>query len=251
MVTRSHVLALLTGALLLSVSQAGASPLSVSGSVGGAPGGASNYLNFDGLTVGDTSTVNLGGATISFTPDAAPVQGASSGVYAAPYLSGSNGNGFGNSGVPGVDQSVYVTTGSTGNYGAASVTLAFAVPEKYLGLLWGSVDSYNTLAFYDASTTLIGTVTGADVLASPDGNQGINGTLYANINSTAAFSYIVATSSQYAFEFDNVAFNSSPLGAGATPLPAAIWLMGTVLGGGAGFGAWRKKRKNTAAAVAA
>ncbi len=29
----------------------------------------------------------------------------------------------------------------------------------------------------------------------------------------------------------------------STPLPAAIWLMGSVLGGGAGFGAWRKRKQ--------
>ncbi len=28
-----------------------------------------------------------------------------------------------------------------------------------------------------------------------------------------------------------------------TPLPAAVWMMGSVLAGGAGFGAWRKRRK--------
>lgn len=33
-----------------------------------------------------------------------------------------------------------------------------------------------------------------------------------------------------------------------TPLPAAVWLFGSVVAGGAGFGAWRRKRK---AAVAA
>jgi len=33
---------------------------------------------------------------------------------------------------------------------------------------------------------------------------------------------------------------------GETPLPAAVWLMGTVLGGGAGFGAWRKRKAQRA-----
>jgi hypothetical protein len=36
-----------------------------------------------------------------------------------------------------------------------------------------------------------------------------------------------------------------------TPLPAAVWLMGSVLGGGAAFGSWRRKRKNVAALAAA
>jgi len=37
-------------------------------------------------------------------------------------------------------------------------------------------------------------------------------------------------------------------GGGSTPLPAAVWLFGTVLAGGAGFGRWRKKRKAQLAA---
>ena len=31
-----------------------------------------------------------------------------------------------------------------------------------------------------------------------------------------------------------------------TPIPGAVWLFGTVLAGGAGFGRWRKKRKQAA-----
>jgi hypothetical protein len=30
---------------------------------------------------------------------------------------------------------------------------------------------------------------------------------------------------------------------GETPLPAAVWLMGTILGGGAGVGAWRRRKQ--------
>ena len=35
-----------------------------------------------------------------------------------------------------------------------------------------------------------------------------------------------------------------------TPIPGAVWLFGTVLAGGAGFGRWRKKRKAQLAAAA-
>jgi hypothetical protein len=34
---------------------------------------------------------------------------------------------------------------------------------------------------------------------------------------------------------------------GETPLPAAVWLMGTILGGGAGVGAWRRRKQRVAA----
>ena len=35
----------------------------------------------------------------------------------------------------------------------------------------------------------------------------------------------------------------------ATPLPAAVWLLGSVLAGGAGVSRWRKNRKKPAAAA--
>jgi hypothetical protein len=90
----------------------------------------------------------------------------------------------------------------------------------YFGLLWGSVDGYNTLAFYDGMT-LVGSVTGSNVTASPNGNQGVNGTLYVNINSTLPFNRVVATATQYAFEFDNIAFNRAEV-----PEPGTLALLG-------------------------
>ena len=48
--------------------------------------------------------------------------------------------------------------------------------------------------------------------ATANGDQGMNGTFYVNINSETAFTKVVATSSQYAFEFDNVAYSSSMIG---------------------------------------
>ena len=35
-----------------------------------------------------------------------------------------------------------------------------------------------------------------------------------------------------------------------TPIPGAVWLFGTVIAGGVGFGRWRRKRKNAASATA-
>jgi hypothetical protein len=81
------------------------------------------------------------------------------------------------------------------------------------------------LSFYDGAT-LVGSITGSDVTASPNGDQSINGTLYVNIDATGAtaFDRVVATSSQYAFEFDNVAFNPDPV-----PEPMGLSLFGTAL----------------------
>lgn len=201
----------------LAVAQS-AQALTIFSTVGGAPTGT-NLLNFDDLTLGTgspqtTSTPN-GTATVILTPNAAVVQGSVSGQYAAPYLSGSNGDGFGNTGVPGPDTSKYLTSGSDGAVDGAAVELQFDSLMLYFGLLWGSVDAYNTLTFYNGST-VVDVVTGAQVLASPVGSQGVNGTVYVNFNTTSQFDRVVATSSQYAFEFDNVSYNASAVPDGGT-----------------------------------
>ena len=146
--------------------------------------------------------------------------------YAAPFLSNNNGVPFGDP-TNGPDATTYLTTG------LGSVTLSLPEHEKYLGLLWGSVDGYNTLDLYDGAT-LVGSITGSEVTAGANGDQGVNGTYYVNINSTQAFDKVVARSSQYAFEFDNVAFNSTRV-----PEPAGMAVLGMGL---IGLGFARRRR---------
>jgi hypothetical protein len=206
------------------VAQAG---LTISASVGGAPTGV-NYANFDTLTLGAAGGVSSG-ITVSFTGDGQAVQGSQSGLYAAPYLSSGNGTLFGDP-TDGPDATTYLTTGT------GSVKLALPGEEMYVGLLWGSVDNYNTLSLYDGST-LIGTVTGTDVTSSANGDQGQFGTFYVNINSTEKFDSVVATSSSYAFELDNVAFNPT-----AVPEPSSFILSLIGVAGAFTFRHMRRRR---------
>lgn len=174
--------------------------LIVTASVGGAPSGQT-YVNFDNMALGNAGGTS-GSVGVSFTGDGGVVSGNLSGRYAAPYLSGNNGVLFGDP-TNGLDTTNYLTTG------IGSVTITLPTLEHYMGLLWGSVDSYNTLELYDGST-LVGSVTGSDITNPANGNQGINGTYYVNISSTLAFDTIVASSTQYGFEFDNLSYDDPP-----------------------------------------
>jgi hypothetical protein len=188
---------------------------SISGSVGGAPTGV-NYLNLDDLPLNDTpgsftSTGPSGTVGVVLTADAQAVQGSVSGLYAAPYLSGSNGNGFGNP-VAGPDTTTFLTSGKDGDGTTGSITLNFGSGQKYFGLLWGSIDTYNTISFYsglNGTGSLVQSYTGTDADSVADGDQSADGTLYVNIDLDNPYMSVVITSSQYAFELDNVAYNQT------------------------------------------
>ncbi|MBC7939810.1 MAG: PEP-CTERM sorting domain-containing protein [Chitinophagaceae bacterium] len=200
-------------------------------SVGGAPSGA-NRWNLD-ATVEPSGTI-----LTTITPNAGFVTGSATGQYAAPFLSGSNGAGFGAGGsnqAGGQDQTQYLTTGSTGATPAARIQFAFNAPQLYFGLLWGSVDLYNSIAFFNGDDS-VGTLTGADASPAATGNQGVEGTRYVNINFDKSYNRVVFTSSQFAFEFDNVAWASTRQG---VPEPATLALVGAAL---LGFGAVRARR---------
>jgi hypothetical protein len=105
--------------------------------------------------------------------------------------------------------------------------LSFTPGQTSLNMLWGSIDTYNTLEFLNAGD-VVGTVLGqeaADVAnggvlnCGTGGNCGIAAIFTFTFDDATTFDQVRFTTTQAAFE---VAF---------VPLPAAAWLMLAGLGG--------------------
>lgn len=233
-------LVLVAGVSLPAASHAA---LSISAIQGGSPSDGNARENFDALTLGSVSQLTSTGITVNFSGGAGAVAGSLPNVYAAPFLSGSNGNGFGPGGTNqalGADATTFLSTAAALNGGFGAVELLLPVASSYLGLLWGSIGVDDTLELFDG-LTLVGSLRGSQVTANPDGNTGVSGTRYVNLVSTNPFNRIVASNRTGAFEFDNLALNVGP---SVVPLPTTLWLAGLGL---LGLALTRNARANAGA----
>jgi hypothetical protein len=194
----------------LATCQVANATLTFNATIGGAPVGGASVITFDsGLALNDssaTATYNYGpgSVTVSFVTDGQAVTGTQT-SYAAPWVGGIGGA---------ADTTPYLTSGKVAGSLNGQAILQFNSSQKYFGLLWGSVDTYNYLTFYDGNTA-VGTLQGTQVLGSNGsivpGNQFEYGTAYVNIFSDVPFNKVIATSNpDYAFEFDNVAVVPEP-----------------------------------------
>ena len=167
-------------------------------------------------TVAQSSTVNLldlGSSTKSgLVSDQTVYFGTGAGAGSISYT-GSSGIYSGN--VTGVTAAPYTATGPmTTNYFAAepkgSITISYAANQQYFGMMWGSVDTYNTLSFYSGNT-LVEQLGGKAVTAIPNGAQGAGNTYWVNLDfgSGVSFDRVVATSTTPAFEFGVVAYSAT------------------------------------------
>jgi hypothetical protein len=143
--------------------------------------------------------------------------------------------------------------GDTTNYmsilGGKSETLTFSGTQNKFGLYWGSIDSYNSVAFYSGnSATPFLTLFGNNLNAVPA--LGFNGDQSGALTNAyvtftgLSFDRIVLASSGNSFEFDNISFGN----VGPVPEPST-WAM--MLLGFAGIGFVYRRRRSRLAVTAA
>ena len=157
------------------------------------------------------------GAVFSSDPLVTPPPGNASGVYQSPFNN-----------TPLVDTQSYFSVGAVdadGDGAASPVTLTFGAPVTTFDILWGSIDSYNTIEFLSGMTTLMA-FTGTDIV-----NQFALGGSPINYEQVALLRFsdfgdggltsVRFSSSQAAFEF----------ALAPVPLPASALLLFGALGG--------------------
>ena len=137
--------------------------------------------------------------------------------------------------------------GDTTNYmavlGGGSEEIAYSGLKNSFGLYWGSVDTYNSLAFYN-DNALVWTTTGADVdppLSANGGQTDYASNGYVLITGLPQFDRVVASSSANSFEFDNVVAGGATQLSTAVPEPST-WAMLLLGFAGLGYGAFRRSK---------
>lgn len=173
--------------------------------------------NTAGITYAQGFGANLpAGASWSDDPTVTPPPGNVSGQYQSPF----------NNTVLQDVQNYYNVGGVSGANGAPSPqTLSFDSDQSAFTLLWGSIDSYNTLEFLDGAGSVL-SLTGTELVS-----------LFMLGGTPTNFEQVALVTFDFlnGITFDNVKFSSSQaafeFALAPVPLPAAAWLMIAALAG--------------------
>jgi hypothetical protein len=170
---------------------------------------------------------SLAATTYDFNVGASPFTTVNPGgnLFFTGSASGQNANPFG-------DDTRYVSVGTSAT--PQSATLLVSSFANYVGLYWGSIDTYNNILItYTDNTSSNVNSTLYGLLTPSNGDQGLQGSKYVNIFTDKAIASITFSSTSKAFEFDNVSIAAVP-----EPSTWAMMVLGFL---GVGFVAYRRK----------
>jgi len=234
----------LLGAVTLSLLAWGAAPVNAAGTFTIVPGKYSSQ----GAPNTGTNTAN------SYASDYQGNVPAGASFSVNPYVSGGS---FG-----GQFKSPFANTTDEDNFsyfsvgggfdapqGTATTPVSLSLASGYASaatILWGSIDSYNKLEFL-RDGDIVETFFGADIEYNGTNFEKVAVVLFNGFTSGVSslllgFNEVRFSSTQQAFEFGISNASLTPLG--AVPIPAALPLFGTALGGL--FFLKRRQRRNSA-----
>jgi hypothetical protein len=212
-------------------------------------GGTVVEVNLSGITAPSQTDITTAAYSISFSglmSDQGVVQGTTS-SHAVP-VAGVTGGSTPEYLTGGYGSALTTNVADSGNYlstGLGTITITFATPQTSLALLWGSIDTGNSLTFNDSASF---TVTGTDVQNAAagfvsNGFQGPGGSAYVIVDTSTPFTTVTATSSVVSFEFAGIAAATSNF---AVPEPSSVVLLAAGICGLVVLPAARKKRSQSA-----
>jgi hypothetical protein len=197
------------------------------------PSGTSTVVsNLTGIPTASQDTLANAAYTIAFAgtgSNQGVVNGALVGAHAVPvagvtgglpeYLTGNFGS------------AVTSNIAAAGNYfstGLGTITITFASPQTSFALLWGSIDTGNSLRFNDAGSFVVSGTAVQNAAAGFVGNgfQGPGGSAWVEINTDTPFTTVTASSSVPSFEFAAIAASTTPFDP-VVPEPISTALMGS------------------------
>ena len=141
-------------------------------------------------------------------------------------------------------------TTKTGDNRTPALTVVFTPISLTTGFQTDGSFSFNTAGLTNVKlgfqlTTFHGDFTHPDwfVFSLPNGTG--SGTFDSDFSFTANGFELFSDPINYVVLYGELGGNQNE-----TPIPGAVWLLGSVLGGGAGFKKWRNRRRNAALAPA-